>query len=638
MGLPRIPSISSGISTRCRKDEMDYYEILGVPHGASHDDIKMAYRTKLQKWHPDKNPDNKEEAETKSKEIMEAYKMLSYVDLADQSVLSAHENHKDNTKEEESHIKPDKLSSEENGKSTSKNYKNSYSDYDDSTFESDVESSCSEENFSSESEDASNESSSESSSEPIESSSESSELTKSDSWSNDPSPKPNKSLPLCTCNKPNKSYQTKENKFAPGKKDFPVKKCNRCQNGRNRPQNRERNLPAVKSEQLIKNRKSSKEPLIEIRESSNWKRKAQTEKNGAHAGKTKQLNENWETHTGKRNLPKLKTDSHSVKGKLDTGKKKQESGNSEIHTKKSEKGMTGGHTGKHEMQTKKSPSKKSRAYPQSEPDSGTEQHTGQKKQPDKPRTGTGIRYLRYTRKKTASPSKTKGISDGKAELQPPKSEPKLGKARCRQNSEAQGGSSKLHTGKSMVNVYKGQLQRGKINGQKNQLYPLRNNTDPQKRELHPRTSKTNIQKSELDNGRGNKAVQYKEFTAESTVPAYTWKVPATVWLGPAENAAHFLFGEKMELSGGQAPLQGKKQPCGPQQPIHRNQWANIQAWNRINQLYQKKNLLPHIDSQAQNGKNFPTSYVNSYPSIFNPDASVSCPKCSQCWCKFFHPG
>lgn len=35
------------------------------------------YRVKLKKWHPDKNPENKKEAEEKSKEIMEAYKVLS---------------------------------------------------------------------------------------------------------------------------------------------------------------------------------------------------------------------------------------------------------------------------------------------------------------------------------------------------------------------------------------------------------------------------------------------------------------------------------------------------------------------------------------------------------------------------------
>lgn len=55
----------------------DYYEILGVEKGASDADIKSAYRKKALKWHPDKNQDNKEEAEKKFKEINEAYQVLS---------------------------------------------------------------------------------------------------------------------------------------------------------------------------------------------------------------------------------------------------------------------------------------------------------------------------------------------------------------------------------------------------------------------------------------------------------------------------------------------------------------------------------------------------------------------------------
>ncbi|XP_016295446.1 dnaJ homolog subfamily B member 6-like [Sinocyclocheilus anshuiensis] len=55
----------------------DYYEILGVTKNASHDDIKKAYRKKALKWHPDKNPNNKEQAEKMFKEISEAYEVLS---------------------------------------------------------------------------------------------------------------------------------------------------------------------------------------------------------------------------------------------------------------------------------------------------------------------------------------------------------------------------------------------------------------------------------------------------------------------------------------------------------------------------------------------------------------------------------
>ncbi len=54
----------------------DYYEVLGVSKGASADDIKRAYRRMAIKYHPDKNPDDKE-AETKFKKCAEAYEVLS---------------------------------------------------------------------------------------------------------------------------------------------------------------------------------------------------------------------------------------------------------------------------------------------------------------------------------------------------------------------------------------------------------------------------------------------------------------------------------------------------------------------------------------------------------------------------------
>ena len=57
----------------------DYYEVLGVDKNASADDIKRAYRKLAVKYHPDKNPDNKE-AEEKFKEAAEAYSVLSDAD------------------------------------------------------------------------------------------------------------------------------------------------------------------------------------------------------------------------------------------------------------------------------------------------------------------------------------------------------------------------------------------------------------------------------------------------------------------------------------------------------------------------------------------------------------------------------
>src|SRR5574340_536941 len=54
----------------------DYYKVLGVDKKASNDDIKKAYRRLALKYHPDKNPGNKE-AEEKFKKLSEAYAVLS---------------------------------------------------------------------------------------------------------------------------------------------------------------------------------------------------------------------------------------------------------------------------------------------------------------------------------------------------------------------------------------------------------------------------------------------------------------------------------------------------------------------------------------------------------------------------------
>jgi molecular chaperone DnaJ len=58
----------------------DYYEVLGVRRDASEQELKQAYRRLAVKYHPDKNPGNKE-AEEHFKEIAEAYQVLSTPDL-----------------------------------------------------------------------------------------------------------------------------------------------------------------------------------------------------------------------------------------------------------------------------------------------------------------------------------------------------------------------------------------------------------------------------------------------------------------------------------------------------------------------------------------------------------------------------
>jgi len=53
-----------------------YYELLGVSRNATSDEIRSAYRKLAAKYHPDRNPGNKE-AEQKFKELSEAYDILN---------------------------------------------------------------------------------------------------------------------------------------------------------------------------------------------------------------------------------------------------------------------------------------------------------------------------------------------------------------------------------------------------------------------------------------------------------------------------------------------------------------------------------------------------------------------------------
>ena len=56
-------------------EKRDYYEVLGVPKTATDAEIKAAYKKMAIKYHPDRNPGNKE-AEEKFKEAAEAYDVL----------------------------------------------------------------------------------------------------------------------------------------------------------------------------------------------------------------------------------------------------------------------------------------------------------------------------------------------------------------------------------------------------------------------------------------------------------------------------------------------------------------------------------------------------------------------------------
>jgi len=54
-----------------------FYKVLNISESATPDEIKKSYRQLSMKWHPDKNPDNQEEAKAKFQKINEAYETLS---------------------------------------------------------------------------------------------------------------------------------------------------------------------------------------------------------------------------------------------------------------------------------------------------------------------------------------------------------------------------------------------------------------------------------------------------------------------------------------------------------------------------------------------------------------------------------
>jgi molecular chaperone DnaJ len=60
-----------------KAEQRDFYEVLGVSKTAQVEEIKSAYRKAALKWHPDRNPENKEEAALRFRECTEAYSVLS---------------------------------------------------------------------------------------------------------------------------------------------------------------------------------------------------------------------------------------------------------------------------------------------------------------------------------------------------------------------------------------------------------------------------------------------------------------------------------------------------------------------------------------------------------------------------------
>lgn len=101
---------------------MNYYDILGISNSATKAEIKKAYKTLVKKYHPDVYEGDKSIAESKIKELNEAYETLSNPDLRkkyDDSLLAIHdENTFTNNDFETSHSNEDKF----------KNYDNLYND------------------------------------------------------------------------------------------------------------------------------------------------------------------------------------------------------------------------------------------------------------------------------------------------------------------------------------------------------------------------------------------------------------------------------------------------------------------------------------------------------------------------------
>lgn len=491
--------------------------------------------------------------------------------------------------EKESQAKSDKPISQ-GDETGSEDDSNNCSDYDDLSFES-YESS-SEDEPSPETMEPSSGTSSEPSSGPSKSSTESSQVesnSESKDYSNDP--ELDKSSPLRVCKK---SHTAMQNKQSLGKKDLPARKHSKPQVGRNVLLSGKKKQLAASGDLLSTSCKSRTESLTDSRESSSGKHQAQVGKKGSSTGRSKQLAANWETHPGKTKGPKLKTKPGLGEGKPPSGEAKQWIGESQPRPQnKLQKGKPDVPIEKPEVQNKTVQAKKSRSNWGCEPDWAPKWHAGEKGKRDKAEAGVG--YLRYSQRKPL-PSKRKGMQDRQEGPQLLTREVSTGKPRrpCPQRSKQQAEKSPLQAGKN----------------------------------------KTSIPQNGLRDDRSNTAAPpEKEEVTESDMPAYTWKIPATLWFGPSENTARLFFSGTTEFSEGQVPVMGKRRQCAANQLPSGSYWANLQAqWPRVSQLQPKKILFPSIN--PPNGKNWSYSYPSN--QVFNPDALCACSRCFPYWCRRFH--
>ena len=73
----RVEGRRSNKNYKKNQQKKDYYKVLGVDRKSTEKEMKKKYRKLALKWHPDKNPNNQEEATEKFAEISEAYEVLS---------------------------------------------------------------------------------------------------------------------------------------------------------------------------------------------------------------------------------------------------------------------------------------------------------------------------------------------------------------------------------------------------------------------------------------------------------------------------------------------------------------------------------------------------------------------------------